>query len=122
MSKYLGMEIGCNKTGDFEDLIAVFHKYYFQINMMTKVREMTVIRNLTISEEVDLARKNLAIFVGHTRQSMVALVNRERIRFYNATKEGQKESQREVSKEAVGVERRHGNSVDNEEEPRSKGV
>ena len=63
MSRYLGAEFAGMKRGVFEDLMRIFQQYYQQINMTSKVREMTVIRNLNISEEVDFARRNLTLFV-----------------------------------------------------------
>lgn len=63
MSRYLHVEFISMKRGVFEDLVIMFQKYYEHINLTKKARQMTVIRNLELSEEVDFARKNMTIFV-----------------------------------------------------------
>lgn len=91
MNKYLKEEFTAIRRGLFEDLIIIFQKYYYHINDVSRLRQTTVVRNQNIAEEVDFARKNVLAFVSNTRASMNALLNKERMKFYHASRDTVKE-------------------------------
>lgn len=87
INQYLNTEYVVRKNGEPSDLIDVFTYYYERIKATTKARQMLVIKNCGLLQELNFMGDNLQFFLGNVQESMRCLYESEKNKFFALIKQ-----------------------------------
>lgn len=87
INQYINTEYVVRKNGDPNDLISAFAFYYEKIKANGKVKQMAVIKNCGILQEINFMGENLEFFISNLRTSMNCLYESEKNKFLKLVKQ-----------------------------------
>lgn len=87
INQYLNTEYVVRKDGDPHSLIDAFIYYYDRIKAHSKARQMQVIKNCGLLQELNFMGDNLQFFLSNVQTSINCLYEAEKNRFFRLMKQ-----------------------------------